>query len=104
MSQSRAKSNIHTGVDPELLRSALQEGMHERMRVAALQVLYQIFAEEVQSLCGKRYSRPTDDAPRRAGSDKGSVFWSGQKIVVKKSRMKQGVRLPSTPTLVKRVK
>ena len=30
MSQSRAKSDIHTGVDPELLRSALQKGMHER--------------------------------------------------------------------------
>ena len=92
MSQSRSKSqpNTPTGVDPELLRPALQKQLHERMRVAALQVLYQMFEEEVQALCGKRYSRSVGDGPRRAGSDRGSVFWAGQKVSVKKPRVKQG--------------
>ena len=100
MSQSRFSSqpNTPTGVDPELLLPALQHELHERMRVAAaLQMLYQIFEEEVQALCGKRYSRSVGDGPRRAGFDRGSVFWAGQKVSVKKPRVKQGGQRAPSP-------
>ena len=43
MSRSKSNSNIPTGIDPELLHHALGEKVHDRMRAAVLQMLYQIF-------------------------------------------------------------
>ena len=89
--KSRGPSQPHSPEqDPHVSSHVIRAYLHERMRTSALQVLYQIFEEEVESLCGKPYSRSSDDKPRRAGSDKGSVFWKGQKVSVRKPRIKQG--------------
>ena len=63
--------------------------VRDRQRASSLQVIYQIFEEEVEFLCGKRYSPVTPGMPRRAGSDKGAIFMDGQKITVRKPRVKR---------------
>jgi hypothetical protein len=45
--------------------------------------------EEVEALCGKAFSRKGLQRQHRAGSDPGSVILQGQRIAVKKPRVKK---------------
>ena len=55
--------------------------------VCALQ-LYRMLKEEVELLCGKDYSRNSEHTAQRAGSGQGSVIINGQRVPVKKPRVK----------------
>ena len=68
----------------------IRETVNLGMREAALKLIYGLFAQELSELCGPKYSRKDEEQARRAGSDPGSVFLSGQKISVKKPRAKRG--------------
>ena len=57
-----------------------------RMRSAMLDLAYQLFEEELGQLCGPRYSR---NEYHRAGSDPGSIYMNGQRVPVKKPRVKK---------------
>jgi hypothetical protein len=45
--------------------------------------------EEVEALCGKAFSRKGSEGHRRGGSDPGSVILQGQRIAVKKPRLRR---------------
>ena len=59
-----------------------------RMRSSILDMVYQLFEDEVKNLCGPRYRRGCDTEYYRAGSDKGSILAQGQRVLVRKPRIK----------------
>ena len=52
----------------------IREHVNSGMREAALKLIYGIFSQELQELCGPKYSRKNEKLATRAGSDPGSVF------------------------------
>ncbi len=75
--------NVH-----EEMRSLI----HDQLRGAAQRLLYDIFDEELQELCGKPFARKVGGLCHRAGSDPGSVLLQGQRVLVKKPRIKRDGR------------
>ena len=73
----------------EDLLDSFRDDLQDRLRASVLEGVYRLFEEEVEKLCGKPYSKHLPGTPRRAGSDKGSVYLDGQKVSVKKPRVKQ---------------
>ncbi len=52
----------------------IRETVHAQMRGAALHMVQSLFSEEVDRLCGARFSRKSEDQCHRTGSDPGSVI------------------------------
>lgn len=65
----------------------IREIVQGRMRSAVLDMVHQLFEDELEILCGPRYDREAECS--RAGSDKGSVYVSGQRVAVRKPRVKR---------------
>lgn len=63
--------------------------VHDRLRGATLQMVQDLFTEEVENMCGPAHCRKGDELYHRGGSDPGSVLLSGQRVAVKKLRMKK---------------
>lgn len=78
-----------SGSSSEDLFDSLRDDLQDRIRASVLERVYCLFEEEVEKLCGKPYSKHLPGTPRRAGSDRGSVYLDGQKVSVKKPRVKQ---------------
>lgn len=60
-----------------------------RIRSSILNLIYDLFEDELSQLCGERYARHRSAAYQRAGSDRGSVLAQGQKLQVRKPRVKK---------------
>lgn len=73
-------TNVH-----EQMRSLIQD----QLRGAAQRLLYDIFNEELTELCGEPFARKVGGLCHRAGSDPGSVLLSGQRVSVRKPRVKK---------------
>ena len=73
-------------VDPA---DQIREMVHQQVRGAALSLIQGLLMEEVEVLCGKVFSRKGLEGYRRGGSDPGSVILQGQRIAVKKPRVKR---------------
>ena len=82
-SSSRNPKSLPPSLDPDHLCEMLREDIQARIRVSALQMVYQIFEEEVEQLCGKPRSRKKGSYAHRAGSDKGSILLEGQRVSVR---------------------
>jgi len=67
----------------------VRESVKCGMQNAALKLLEDLFLEEVRELCGSLHSRKHGDRALLSGSDPGSVFLNGQRISVKKPRIKK---------------
>lgn len=67
----------------------VREMVGAQMRSAALKLVQSLFVEEVARLCGPRFSRKDEDACHRGGSDPGSVILDGQRVAVKKPRIRK---------------
>jgi len=69
-----------------------QAQIHEivagRMRTAVMDMVVQLFEDELYHLCGPRYGREAECS--RAGSDPGSIYVNGQRVSIKKPRVKKG--------------
>lgn len=71
-------------------RSQIRKFVESQMRDAALALVHGLFHEEVERLCGPPFSRKTDvNLHRRGGSDPSSVIIRGQRVRVKKARVKR---------------
>jgi putative transposase len=68
-------------------REQIREVIEGRLRTAVLDMVYELFDQEVSSLCGPKYSR--DSEAVRNGSDPGSVILQGQRVSVRKPRVKR---------------
>ena len=67
----------------------IREMIHQQVRGAALSMIQGLLLEEVETLCGKVFSRKGAKGVRRGGSDPGSVVLQGQRVAVKKPRVKK---------------
>ena len=70
-------------------KSQIQEMVEGRMRTAILDMVYELFEQELLGLCGPKYNRDKSYECERAGSDPGSVLAQGQRVKVKKPRAKK---------------
>lgn len=68
-------------------REQIHEIVAGRMRTAMTDMVYHLFEDELELLCGRRYSRGSEYY--RAGSDQGSVYINGQRAAIKKPRVKK---------------
>ena len=57
------------------------------LKSAVLDMVCQLFEDELHFLCGPRYDRKTECS--RAGSDPGSIYVNGQRVLIKKTRVKK---------------
>jgi putative transposase len=83
-------SFVELSRDPAELRALLEQ----QLQGAAQQFVYGLMLQEVQELCGTFYqrTRQSQEGVYRAGSDPGSVKLQGQRLKVKKPRLKQAGR------------
>jgi len=68
--------------------SQIREMVRMQMRGAAMAMITDLFTEEVEELCGPRHSRKSGNKKHRGGSDPGSVLLGGQRMSVRKPRVK----------------
>lgn len=68
----------------------IREHVEAQLRGAVLSTIYELFRQEIDQLCGPRFSRKGDELAHRAGSDPGSILAQGQRLGVKKPRAKKG--------------
>lgn len=76
----------------ELVKSCgeqIREIVECQMRQAAVNMVYELFREEVDNLCGNLFSRKGKDGFHRGGSDPGSVLIQGQRVKIKKPRVRK---------------
>lgn len=67
----------------------IREMIEQQVRGAALSMIQGLLLDEVERLCGKAFSRKGADGFYRGGSDPGSVILQGQRVAVKKPRIKK---------------
>ena len=67
----------------------IREMLEDRIRSSIINMIYNLFEEELLLLCGKRHARGRDKRYYRAGSDRGSVLAQGQRLQVRKPRVKE---------------
>ena len=65
----------------------IREIVQGRMKSAVLDLVCQLFEDELHFLCGPRYDRSKKCL--RAGSDPGSIYVNGQRVLIKKPRVKK---------------
>ena len=71
----------------KVYREQVHEIVAGRMRTAVMDMVFQLFEDELNPLCGPRYCR---GEYYRAGSDPGSIYVNGQRVSIKKPRVKKG--------------
>ena len=67
----------------------IRQAVEGRIRSSILHLIYDLFEDELFQLCGERYARHRNTAYQRAGSDKGRILAKGQKLKVRKPRVKK---------------
>ena len=67
----------------------IREIVEDCIRSSIINMIYNLFEEELSALCGKRHARGRDKRYYRAGSDRGSVLAQGQRLRVRKPRVKE---------------
>jgi transposase-like protein len=69
------------------MHEELRDLVNLRLRGAALGLIQSLFNEEVERLCGHPFERK-NDLFHRGGSEKGNVILQGQRLAVKRPRMR----------------
>lgn len=69
-------------------REAIREALGEQMRGAALAMVGDLFRQEMEALCGKSHQRKRDALCHRGGSEEGSVYLTGQRMRVRRPRVR----------------
>jgi putative transposase len=72
------------------VRVQIRDMLREQMRNSVLEMIQGLFSEEVEELCGKPFSRKLESKNHRGGWDKSSVVLDGERVQVKKPRVRDG--------------
>lgn len=72
--------------------SQARELVHSQLRSATLSLVSELYRQEVEELCGKAFSRKGADGAYRGGSDPSTVLVNGQRVSVRKPRVKENGR------------
>ena len=97
MSKPKTIVPIKQPQDLHAVMNGFVESFESQLREAARRLVYGIFEEEVQALAGDLYGRGRDPKSGiyRAGSDPGTVLAAGQRLAVRKPRLKaDGTEVP----------
>jgi transposase-like protein len=70
--------------------SQMRQVVQNQMRGAALALALQLFNDEVEQLCGPKFSRKSEKFCHRGGSDDGSIILHGGNVSLKKPRARKG--------------
>ncbi|MCH7489783.1 MAG: hypothetical protein IID05_03720 [Gemmatimonadetes bacterium] len=79
---NQALSLLPTRCASEEIRDLLRE----KIDLSLLAMVDELFAQELRALCGERYEHGKTASCKRAGSEKGSIYWDGQRkkrVVIK---------------------
>jgi putative transposase len=71
-------------------RDQIRDMLREQMRNSVLEMIQGFFSQEVEELCGKPFSRKLESKNHRGGWDKSSVILDGERVQVKKPRVRAG--------------
>jgi len=74
----------------EQIEDEIREELRTRMHASMLEVVYAIFEEQKEQLCGKPWARKEPGQRRRGGTEKGSVYFEGQRVPVTYPRVVNG--------------
>ena len=66
----------------------LRDALRERIELAMMKLVDELFQQEVRALCGQRYRHGQDTKAKRAGSEKGSIYWDSQRRKVLRPRQR----------------
>ncbi len=69
-------------------QSQIRDLLKAQMKNSVQDLIVNLFKNEVKELCGERFERKGDELFYRAGSDPGSTLVAGQRVSVKKPRVK----------------
>jgi transposase-like protein len=78
--------------DVEAAREEIREIVKAQLRGAALRLVQDLFRQEVETLCGKPYARKRRAWHLRGGSELGSINLEGQRMRVRRPRVRDGER------------
>jgi putative transposase len=84
--RNKYQSSFSSIVDPA---DQIRKMIHQQVRGAALSLVQGLLLEEVEALCGRAFSRKGIEGHLRGDSDPGSVILQGQRMAVKKPRVKK---------------
>jgi len=76
------------------LEEEIREELRTRMHSSMLEVVYELFHEEKERLCGKPWARKEPGQARRGGTERGSIYLEGRRVPVAYPRVadQQGSR------------
>jgi putative transposase len=74
----------------EQIEEQIREELRTRMSASMLEVVYAIFEEQKELLCGKPWTRKEPGQGRRGGTEQGSVYLEGQRVSVTYPRVVSG--------------
>lgn len=66
------------------------EALHSELQSAAIVLIRDLFLQEVEYLCGRLFQHKGKSLCRRGGSEKGSVMLRGQRLSVRRPRVRRG--------------
>ena len=70
----------------------IRQAVEIQLRGAALTLITELFEEELSSLCGAAFQRKRGELSYRGGSDRGTVMLQGQRVAVRKPRVRRDGR------------
>lgn len=74
----------------ENAQEMIRELVRKKMQNAAIELIHGLFDEEIERLCGPKWSHKKTSKARRGGWEKGSVKVGGQRLSVKRPRARKG--------------
>lgn len=88
--KEQSKGQLKLLPSREQVEEQIREELRTRMSASMLEVVYAIFEEQKDLLCGKPWTRKEPGQGRRGGTEEGSVFLEGQRIPVMYPRVVHG--------------
>jgi transposase-like protein len=85
----KSKSFQHGIQTVKSVGDEIRQVVEAQMRGSALAMAHELFNQEIERLCGPAFSRKSPDQCHRAGSDPGSILCHGQRVELKKPRVKK---------------
>ena len=85
MKRTRFPHSFQTAKD---LQSSIRDQLRLQMQMTALKIVKNLFDEEVMQLCGQKFSHKNDQC-HRGGSEHGSILVEGQRIKIRRPRVRK---------------
>ena len=82
VTKEQSKGQLKLLPSREQVEEQIREELRTRMHASMLEVVYAIFEEEKEQLCGKPWARKEPGQQRSGGTEKGSVYFAGQRVPV----------------------